>query len=235
MLKSSFQQGAKIVSLVPVFLNSKHRLELITDDPKDQKKEFLPFQSLDVDNLTYSYEGGETILENFRFSINRGDKIVIRGKNGCGKSTLFDLIFGLLENYQGQIKINDAETVNGESLDIVYCPADIFILEDERYYQEIDEDIKEALNLDPIIIRIRESGFLHLSNGERKRLSLAHCLMRRNAENSLILLDEPTNWLDLQSISGFLDYISCDNCSYLVVSHDTKLSFDGFEVFEMRE
>ena len=59
--------------------------------------------------------------------------------------------------------------------------------------------------------------------------------MRRNADTSLVLLDEPTNYLDLQSISGFLDYISRDNCSYLVVCHDAKLSFDGFEVFEMRE
>ena len=167
---------------------------------------------------------GRTIVDNFSLKINRGERIGVIGPNGSGKTTLLKLIMGSLAADSGRIDLG----TNLEPL----------IIDQKRESLDPDWTLKEALtdggndtvlvggNSVHVIRYMKDFLFapeqartpLHvLSGGERGRLQLARGL--RHPSN-LLVLDEPTNDLDLETLDLLQELVADYNGTVLIVSHD---------------
>lgn len=176
----------------------------------------LPFsQAIVFDRVSYRYEGGHFALKDISFRIAKGQRIGVAGTTGGGKSTLLDLLMGLLEPDQGAIVIDgkplDAATMPSWQAAIAHVPQAIFLADDTiaaniafASVGPIDreglEQAAEAACLDEFIAeltqgydtRVGERG-IRLSGGQRQRVGIARALYKRA---SLLIVDEATNALD---------------------------------------
>ena len=175
-----------------------------------------------VERLLFAYpdEPGRPILKDFSLSVVGPERIAIHGTNGSGKTTLLRLIVGDLKPTAGRIFVG---------VDCVaYLPQSTFMLDENQTV--LDNFCKLSDCKNPNLGRQMLSKFLFrdrdvfkpvrlLSGGERIRLALGSVLSRENP-TQLLIIDEPTNYLDLDSIeqleSGLQDYRG----ALIVVSHD---------------
>ena len=160
--------------------------------------------------------GKKTILDNAEFSIYNGSKVALIGPNGCGKSTLIKLIM----NNEESIKIATGAKIGYFSQDMSILKEDSTIIEnviESSIYNETfarillarllfkKEDIYKKINV--------------LSGGERVKVSFAKMLL----ENiNLLILDEPTNYLDINSLQVVEEVLKDYENTLLFVSHDRK-------------
>ena len=173
-------------------------------------------------SLSFAYEH-EPIVRNLSTVIMRGEKIGIVGKNGSGKTTLLKLLLGELEPTEGSVR-------RGTKLEVIYF---------DQLRQQIDEDKSIAENIgqgqgtitingNPKNIYSYLQDFLftpdqarqpvsHLSGGEKNRLLLAQ-LFKHPA--NLIVMDEPTNDLDAETLELLEEMIANFKGTLLLVSHD---------------
>ncbi len=174
-----------------------------------------------TDQLNYAYLDALLWKENRSFQINSGERIVIKGVNGSGKTTLIQLILGNIEPSEGTI----FRVVNQS----VYIDQDYSLINNElNVYQQASEFNQTALLEHEIKTRLNYFLFDKndwdkpcsvLSGGERMRLILC-CLTLGVKAPDLIVLDEPTNNLDLESIEILTSAIQAYQGTILVVSHD---------------
>lgn len=198
---------------------------------------------LEIKDLSFSYnKHEENIFENLSINFAKGFNVIL-GPNGAGKSTLLKAIFGLLR-YQGYIYYDDINlskiNFNKKVELISYLPqmdlniSPLTVLEmvllgrlPELNQKISDEDIKavteilKALNIENLITRT----FSELSGGQKKMVFIAQRLVRNP---KLILLDEPTNSLDLQKqleLCQFLkNFIELKKVDIVTVLHDINLA-----------
>jgi ATP-binding cassette subfamily F protein uup len=187
------------------------------------KMERLGSKILELHHLEKSY-GEQRILGDFSYTFKRGEKIGIVGPNGVGKSTLLNMIMGTEKADQGKI-------VSGETLVFGYFSQQGMPAPDDKRVIDVVKDIAEYLPLADGT-KLSASQFLlrfgftndtqynvvsRLSGGERRRLFLMTVLIQNP---NFLILDEPTNDLDiltLATLEAFLmDYSGC----VLVVTHD---------------
>ena len=182
---------------------------------------------IELSQIAKAY-GDRTIIKDFSFEFSPADRIGIIGGNGAGKTTLLDIITGRLEPDSGQVDI-------GSTIHIGYFDQHSENLvaaanQEQRviqYIKDVAEYVSTAngtqISASQMLERFLFSGNqqytpLHkLSGGERRRLFLLKVLM--GAPNVLIL-DEPTNDLDVQTLSVLEDYLEDFNGCVIVVSHD---------------
>jgi ABC transport system ATP-binding/permease protein len=176
-----------------------------------------------ADNVNYSY-GSTPIIADFSTIIMKGDRVGILGPNGSGKTTLLRLLLGELPPDSGKIRL-------GANLQISYFDQLREQLDENKTLQEnVVED-----NQDSVIINGKKRhiiGYLQdflfspdqvrsyvslLSGGERNRLLLARLFTR---PSNLLVLDEPTNDLDMETLELLEDYLMNYNGTLLLVSHD---------------
>ena len=167
--------------------------------------------------------GDRTIIKDFDFRVQRGDRIGIVGANGAGKSTLLKLLTGEIQPDKGKIIL--APTLDGIVIDqqrSLMSPdktvRDILSdggdwIEVRGVKKHIQGYLKEFL-FDPGVI---EASVGALSGGERSRLLLAREFAR---ESNLLVLDEPTNDLDLETLDLLQEVIADYAGTVLLVSHD---------------
>lgn len=167
--------------------------------------------------------GDRTIIKNFDFRVQRGDRIGIVGANGAGKSTLLKLLTGEIQPDDGKITL--APTLDGIIIDQQRsllspdkCVRDILAdggdwVEVRGVKKHIQGYLKEFL-FDPGVV---EASVGALSGGERSRLLLAREFAR---ESNLLVLDEPTNDLDLETLDLLQEVIADYAGTVLLVSHD---------------
>ncbi len=167
--------------------------------------------------------GDRTIIKNFDFRVQRGDRIGIVGANGAGKSTLLKLLTGEIQPDKGKISL--APTLDGIVIDqqrSLMSPdktvRDILAdggdwVEVRGVKKHIQGYLKEFL-FDPGVV---EASVGALSGGERSRLLLAREFAR---ESNLLVLDEPTNDLDLETLDLLQEVIADYAGTVLLVSHD---------------
>ena len=158
--------------------------------------------------VNYSWEGG-VILKDFSYNFQRGDKLGIVGRNGIGKSTFLDLLTGSLEPQSGTID-------RGESLIIGYYRQEGMQFNDNDCVQDIISDTSLLARFlfphDSLTTRVSR-----LSGGERRRLYLLTVLSRNP---NLLILDEPTNDLDIVTLNILEEYLRDYTGSLIIVSHD---------------
>ncbi|MGB3846516.1 MAG: ATP-binding cassette domain-containing protein [Sphingopyxis sp.] len=175
-----------------------------------------------AENVTKSF-GDRTIIKNFDFRVQRGDRIGIVGANGAGKSTLLKLLTGEIEPDEGSVAL--APTLDGIIIDqqrSLLSPdkrvRDVLAdggdwVEVRGVKKHIQGYLKEFL-FDPGVV---EASVGALSGGERSRLLLAREFAR---ESNLLVLDEPTNDLDLETLDLLQEVIADYAGTVLLVSHD---------------
>ena len=175
-------------------------------------------------NMSFGYEGHQ-IFESFSFQINRGDRIGIVGRNGCGKSSLIRCLLGINKPSAGTMKL-------GANLQIAYF---------DQMRDELDETQTLAYNIADGSEYIECHGkrqhvfgylskFLFsteranspisvLSGGERNRLLLAKILAK---PSNFLVLDEPTNDLDMETLSMLENMLMEYPGTLIIVSHDRQ-------------
>lgn len=172
---------------------------------------------LELQNLSFHYDGGEPLYDKLSFSLTRGEKFLICGENGIGKSTLLKLIMGELRPDDGTVIFGNRTTVAYYAQELEILDERETILDNVRSYDYSDTELRSMLAnfLFPGEDVYKKVGVL--SPGEKARVALCKILTKRA---NLIILDEPTNHLDpeTQKIIGenFRDY----DGTLIVVSHD---------------
>ncbi|MBX3738349.1 MAG: ATP-binding cassette domain-containing protein [Candidatus Didemnitutus sp.] len=178
---------------------------------------------VEAEKVDYTWAGGKTVLRDFSITINRGEKIGILGPNGAGKTTLIKLLLGQLQPTSGVIK-------HGTNLEVVYF---------DQLRAQIDDNKTVADNIangNPTVTiegRTRNvisylQDFLFeptrartparvLSGGERNRLLLAKLFTQ---PANVLVLDEPTNDLDAETLDLLEDLLVEFQGTLLLVSHD---------------
>lgn len=174
-----------------------------------------------TENLNYTYLNQALWKENRIFQINSGERIAIKGANGSGKTTLIRLILGNIEPTEGTIFRSMNQSV--------YIDQDYSLINNElTVYQQASEFNQTALLEHEVKTRLNYFLFDKndwdkpcsvLSGGERMRLILC-CLTLGVKAPDLIVLDEPTNNLDLESIEILTSAIQAYQGTLMVVSHD---------------
>ncbi len=168
--------------------------------------------------------GEKRILDHFNYNFARYEKLCIVGDNGCGKSTFLRLLMGLEQPDSGTIEV-------GESVRFGYYSQQGLEFDPTKRVIDIAQDIAREVDLGDGR-RLSASQFLHhflflpeqqynyvakLSGGERKRLYLCTVLMRNP---NFLVLDEPTNDLDIMTLGVLEEYLRAFRGCVIVVSHD---------------
>lgn len=168
-------------------------------------------------NLTFGYEENNLLYENLNFDLSRGEKLLIVGENGIGKTTLLKLIMGFLTPLEGTIQITDKTQIAYYAQEHEILENDKTILENFSNYGLADYEIRRILGSflfsgDDIYKNVQV-----LSPGERSRVALAKISL--SGANTL-LLDEPTNHLDPMTQQIIADTFKNYEGTMLVVSHN---------------
>ncbi|CAI2310187.1 ABC transporter ATP-binding protein [Vibrio parahaemolyticus] len=178
----------------------------------------------EAENVSFAYDGKQ-IVDNFSFNIMRGDRIALIGPNGCGKSTVLKLLLGQLEAQSGRLHC-------GTKLEVAYFDQYREILEPEKTVIDNLADGKQE-----VMVGGRQRHALSylqdflfapkrartpvkaLSGGEKNRLLLARILLK---PNNLLILDEPTNDLDIETLELLEEMLANYQGTLLLVSHDRE-------------
>ena len=163
---------------------------------------------INCNHVGYSW-GDQKILDDFTYNFQRYDKVGIVGRNGIGKSTFMDLLTGAVQPLDGVVE-------RGESLRIGYYRQEGMVFEKDETVLEIVNDTR-LLNRFLFPHDMLSTRVSKLSGGEKRRLYLLTILMK---EPNLLILDEPTNDLDIVTLNILEEYLNEYKGSLLVVSHD---------------
>lgn len=178
---------------------------------------------IELEGIGLDY-GGKTYTNDFSYIILRNDRIGIVGPNGSGKSSLMDIIAGRLTPTRGTLKVGQTVKIGYFAQHSEFKDADCRVLE---YIKNVSDYIETADGTRITAAQMLERFLFppelqwvpvsKLSGGEKRRLYLLSVLM--SAPNVLIL-DEPTNDLDIPTLSVLEDYLDTFNGAVIAVSHD---------------
>jgi ABC transport system ATP-binding/permease protein len=172
----------------------------------------------------YKHFGNLKIIQNFSYKYSKYERVGIVGRNGTGKTTLLNLMTGNLEADDGRIEV-------GKTVEIGYFKQDGLIVEENKRLIDVLRDIAEIIMLGNGKT-VTASQFLemflfpsnmqftlvsNLSGGERRRLYLVTVLMKNP---NFLILDEPTNDLDIMTLNVLEEYLDNFKGCLVVVTHD---------------
>jgi cobalt/nickel transport system ATP-binding protein len=197
---------------------------------------------LAVEGVSYAYAGGP-VLDSVTFTVERGEKIVLLGTNGCGKTTLLKCLNGLLYPSRGKILYNGdfvtRTSLKDRAFHARFRSEVVFLFQNPdamlfnpTVYDEIafglrqlqQEDIGETVrrwsDLFGLTPKLDQPPF-QLSNGEKQKVCLAALLA---LEPKLLLLDEPTANLDPRSTGWLIDLLGGLDTTAIVTTHNLSLA-----------
>lgn len=208
-----------------------YELEKVAKQRMEQRRATLEVKSayignkiFEADYISKSYGPDKVILKDFYYNFSRFEKMGIVGNNGTGKTTFIKLILGLEQPDRGHISI-------GETVRFGYYSQDGMTFNNEQKVIDVVRDIAEYVDLGGGR-HLSASQFLQyflfppdkqynyvykLSGGERRRLYLCTVLMK---SPNFLVLDEPTNDLDIVTLQVLEEYLQNFNGCVIIVSHD---------------
>ena len=179
-------------------------------------------KTIELEHLTMAY-GDRVLFQDYNYIFLKNDRIGIIGENGCGKSTLLKIIVGEENPKEGTVTIGDTIQIGYFSQDSRKMDENMrvidYVKEVGEYITTTEGKITAAMMLERFLFdgNMQYSLIGKLSGGERRRLQLLRVLM--SAPNVLIL-DEPTNDLDIQTLTILEDYLDHFDGIVITVSHD---------------
>jgi ATP-binding cassette subfamily F protein 3 len=208
-------------------LEKRGRLQAPESEP-DLRFRFTPapFHAttmLTASDLAFGFPGGPLLIDGLDLDVERGDRIALIGPNGRGKTTLLDLLAGERQPVRGRVKANPNTRsayfgqMNVDRLD----PGRT--VEEELLAVRPEQGLSAVRGLAGLLMFPGEAALKQvavLSGGERSRVLLGRILAE---PANLLLLDEPSNHLDLQSIDGLLDALDGFPGAVLLVTHDERI------------
>jgi len=219
-------RSTKAKSRIDQFYETKDKAsQRLRDDQVEMsvKMNRLGGKILELIKISKSY-GSNKIIDSFTYTFKKGEKIGIAGRNGSGKSTLLKIITGELEPDSGKV-------VLGDTVVLGYYNQDGMKIPDEKRVIEVVRDVgdvipladgrnltaSQLLNLFLFPPQMQYTPVGKLSGGEKRRLYLLTVLMKNP---NFLILDEPTNDLDIQTLNILQDFLSHYQGCVLLVSHD---------------
>ena len=245
-LSISFKSSTPtVLSFLKILDNEK--LDLKTESDSLELLEFD--REINLEKIFFQYNKSlPPVLNNLNLIINKGEKIAIKGKTGTGKSTLINLILGLVEPTQGKLlidgtEINSTNKKNWQK-NIAIVPQTVFlnnssILENialgENFNEINFEKVKNSAKISCISDfieslpnkykeKVGEKG-VRLSGGQKQRIGLARALYR---DPNVLVLDEPSNALDLKTENQVMKKLTSlsKKVTIIMISHsDNSLKF----------
>lgn len=189
----------------------------------DLASQRLGKQVFKIKNASYSIKD-KILLDDFDYIVQRHDRIGITGANGSGKSTLLNILTGKIELDSGDLVVGETVKIGYYQQDNMDIPGDKRVI---NYLQEVAEEVAKVdgshANVSQLLEqfmfpRTQHGAFIRsLSGGEKRRLYLVRLLMERP---NVLLLDEPSNNLDIDTLNVLEEYIENFPGAVIVVSHD---------------
>tara|TARA_B100001093_G_scaffold304651_1_gene290514 strand:+ start:13919 stop:15622 length:1704 start_codon:yes stop_codon:yes gene_type:complete len=250
-LQTIYQNWTNITSNKFLVLDVLENLKFKITNPSKIKK--LNFEEKFELNLSkFSYEGQKSsTLEGLNLNFNKGDKIGIIGPSGTGKSTLINIISGLILDFKGEIKIDniklDKKNIRLWQDQIAFVPQNVFIF-DSSLEENITFGIEKRkdININSLLKQVKLDKFIKgrnlkkiplgekanmISGGEKQRIALARALYRNT---SLIIFDEATNALDKKVEDEIFKMIYSLQKTIIIITHNTKNLQGCDKIFELK-
>ncbi len=190
-------------------------------------------------DITFGYDSGHDVLKQLSLTLSQGDRVGLTGPNGCGKTTLFHIILGLLKPREGEIEIfgkkmgDEADyrevrervgLLFQDANDQLFCPT---VAEDIAFgplnlgkrHEEALKIVSETLGILGLV-DFEDRVTYKLSGGEKKLVSLATVLAMKP---EILLLDEPTSGLDEETTERIIQVLNSSSASYMIISQDREI------------
>ena len=192
----------------------------------DFKPERLGNKIIELHNISKSYDD-KMLFSNFNYKFQKGEKVGIAGKNGAGKTTLLNIITGTEQSDTGKVVVGETVSIGIFNQAGLKLKKDVRVIEVLRDIAEVIEQkdgktVDAARLLEKFLFNRKEQHkFVStLSGGEKRRLYLVSVLM---SNPNFLILDEPTNDLDIITLSILEDYIKSFIGCIVLVTHDRYL------------
>jgi len=238
------------ITLKPVCV-SIERIQDFLDltDENDHRYETIEesIETIDIKNLSFKYEdNGQNIINNLKFIINKGDKLLIKGENGTGKSTLIKILLGLYDPSEGEIFINDKKysNLNKKSIRkrIGVVSQSVFLFKgsvlENILYGQVDKNKEELITLikkynlgkyidsfdNGLETEISQNG-VGISGGQTQIIAFLRATITKK---DIIILDEATSNLDKETreiIHGILKEKDIANIMIIISHQEEGLEF----------
>lgn len=219
-------RGTKQKARIEAFYDLKEKASHKIDDKKvelDMKMQRLGGKIMELHNVKKSF-GNHKIMDGFSYIMRPGERIGIVGKNGVGKSTFLNMLTGVEKPDSGHI-------TQGDTVVYGYFSQQGFTIKEDKRVIDVVKDIAEYITLNKgekvtasqlckrflFDDKMQHTFFSKLSGGEKRRLFLLTILMKNP---NFLILDEPTNDLDIPTLNVLEDFLEGYKGCLLVVSHD---------------
>lgn len=233
MVQTILNKVGDIIQNCPLLMNAARMVSIIYQDQENVSgKKVEHVGKLTGKKISVKFSD-KTVFENLDFSFTAGEKVGICGKNGSGKSTLCKILVSLLKGYEGIIVV-DGENLRTVDMTewrkkVTYVPQNpqVFratvrenmVMGNKDVSKERMRKLIHAFGIDSIADRFIFTE-TELSGGEMQKISIIRGFLR-NSE--VLILDEPSNHLDKESVEVLKKYIEETKKTVLLISHDAML------------